>query len=250
MSFFRHAFRSLSNVSRPLLISGSSIFGVAAAIVFTNDNVFEIVNVRGESMAPTLSANYYETGECDEVLVKKYNPLHDLQRGDVVCFWSPFSADQYVIKRVVALEGDEVIIETKRVRAAMGKTLDSRGSSKVRRALEAWEQRAGNWEEEGRVELENDTGRLKKFKTRVPFGHIWVEGDNWRSTQDSNTYGPVCYLWRAANFRAPLMNCADIEKSCYRQGALRLLAAVKVRGEAMGEDSQQDSGPSWQTRGT
>ena len=27
----------------------------------------------------------------------------------------------------------------------------------------------------------------------VPKGHLWVEGDNTRSSQDSNFYGPVSY---------------------------------------------------------
>lgn len=25
----------------------------------------------------------------------------------------------------------------------------------------------------------------------VPKGHVWVEGDNWRKTVDSNNYGPI-----------------------------------------------------------
>lgn len=36
--------------------------------------------------------------------------------------------------------------------------------------------------------------RTRNYKTRyvtVPKGHIWVEGDNERASQDSNFYGPV-----------------------------------------------------------
>ena len=25
----------------------------------------------------------------------------------------------------------------------------------------------------------------------VPKGHVWVEGDNWRKSRDSNFYGPI-----------------------------------------------------------
>ncbi|KAF1992397.1 LexA/Signal peptidase, partial [Aulographum hederae CBS 113979] len=28
-------------------------------------------------------------------------------------------------------------------------------------------------------------------KVVVPFGHVWVEGDNWRESYDSNYYGPI-----------------------------------------------------------
>ena len=39
-----------------------------------------------------------------------------------------------------------------------------------------------------------DSRTLGKKTVRVPFGHVWVEGDNWRKTADSNMYGPVCLL--------------------------------------------------------
>ncbi|KXL47702.1 hypothetical protein M433DRAFT_31546, partial [Acidomyces richmondensis BFW] len=28
-------------------------------------------------------------------------------------------------------------------------------------------------------------------RVEVPAGHLWVEGDNWRESRDSNWYGPV-----------------------------------------------------------
>ena len=28
-------------------------------------------------------------------------------------------------------------------------------------------------------------------RARVPEGHVWVEGDNWRKSNDSNWYGPM-----------------------------------------------------------
>ena len=29
-------------------------------------------------------------------------------------------------------------------------------------------------------------------RVEVPYGHVWVEGDNARETVDSNDFGPVC----------------------------------------------------------
>lgn len=44
------------------------------------------------------------------------------------------------------------------------------------------------------IGTENETLKTRNYKTRyvtVPKGHIWVEGDNERASQDSNFYGPV-----------------------------------------------------------
>jgi len=30
-----------------------------------------------------------------------------------------------------------------------------------------------------------------KGRAVVPEGHVWVEGDNWRESRDSNWYGPI-----------------------------------------------------------
>ncbi|KAK7725672.1 hypothetical protein SLS57_003738 [Botryosphaeria dothidea] len=45
------------------------------------------------------------------------------------------------------------------------------------------------------VGLPGDTvitrGRYPFKKVVVPFSHVWVEGDNWRQTVDSNDFGPI-----------------------------------------------------------
>lgn len=33
--------------------------------------------------------------------------------------------------------------------------------------------------------------RYPQGEVLVPWGHVWVEGDNWRDSLDSNDYGPV-----------------------------------------------------------
>ena len=66
-------------------------------------------------------------------------------RGDMVVYTSPKDPDEYLIKRVIAVEGDTMATE----------------------------------------------GRYIKPMVRIPTGHIWVEGDNWWNSVDSNRYGPV-----------------------------------------------------------
>lgn len=132
-------------------------------------------------MAPTLSPLFHEEGKKDSVLLKKWKPLNGLKRGDVVAFWSPVKENHLVVKRVIGLEGDLVWVQKKKVVGKpLGREFDEVGRGRI---------------EGGIMEIERDVpgglGRARKKGVRVPFGHVWVEGDNWRASQDSNDYGPL-----------------------------------------------------------
>ncbi|KAF1345073.1 peptidase S24/S26A/S26B/S26C, partial [Delphinella strobiligena] len=116
-----------------------------------NDKLFEVVSVNGPSMNPSLSPTYHETGERDYLLLRKWNPTGNLKRGDVISLYTPHKPEVLGIKRVIGVEGDWVW-------HLMGDMHD-RDSSKRR--------------------------------IMVPQGHVWVEGDNWRKSRDSNWYGPI-----------------------------------------------------------
>lgn len=88
-----------------------------------------------------------------------------LRRGDVVLFWKPHQPEALGVKRVIALEGDTVVRNVKRV----GRQRENAGKES---------------EKMGMVP--------PPVVVKVPKGHIWVEGDNWRKTLDSNDYGAVC----------------------------------------------------------
>lgn len=68
----------------------------------------------------------------------------NLSQGDVVVYISPKDPCDYIIKRVIALEGDIV-----------------------------------------------SSDRYHRPHVRIPEGHLWLEGDNWENSVDSNKYGPV-----------------------------------------------------------
>ena len=67
------------------------------------------------------------------------------------------------MKRVVALEGDTVLLDPRRRPI----TKDGREPAEAR----AWDQLKG--------------------QIKVSEGHVWVEGDNQWKTWDSNAYGPI-----------------------------------------------------------
>jgi inner membrane protease subunit 2 len=150
------------------------LFG-AAAVSSTNTLLVETQYISGPSMAPTLSPSYSTTGEQDSVLVRRRAPLsteysvftharNAIERGDVVLFIRPHDPEGEAIKRVLAVEGDTVWRDVRRI---------------------GLEKKMGDvWTKE--------RGLLPVPPVvKVPIGHVWVEGDNWRESLDSNTFGPI-----------------------------------------------------------
>lgn len=182
---FRH--NSFFRFRRYSLLPAAWAVGIT---IFINDNVLEVTSITGVSMAPTLSPDVNETGTKDVVLWRKCNAARSLQRGDVVMFQTPHRPEYIAAKRVVALGGDTVILDSKRrprVKIDGGSEEDDSNGND-----EGGHIAARNWD-------------AWHGKARVPWGHVWVEGDNWRSTKDSNHYGPIsrslivghasCVLW-------------------------------------------------------
>lgn len=126
--------------------------------------------VKGSSMAPTLSPGAHEKGQEDMVLISRMGVRERLKRGDIVTFWKPHKPDEISIKRVVGMPGDEVY-------PARGYALED---ASVKR-LEINDGQSSD----------GFSGKREKGKVVVPPNHIWVEGDNWRSSFDSNDFGPI-----------------------------------------------------------
>lgn len=136
--------------------------------ILFKDAFCDVTQVTGQSMAPTLSPLFGSTGATDSVLWRKFLPARNLHRGDVVLFCTPHKADGMAVKRVVALGGDTVKLDPKR------RPADAQN---------------GRWSEAGKrwdIMYAQNGG-----KVQIPQGHVWVEGDNWRLTHDSNSYGPI-----------------------------------------------------------
>ena len=135
---------------------------------FARHALFETNWVHGESMSPTLSPDYVESGKKDMIFVAKLGAKRQIKRGDVVVFWKPQDPEKSAIKRVVALEGDVVWRDVRRIGGE--KLLQDQGLKTPA-------------EKQGFASM----GPVVK----VPVGHIWVEGDNWRRSLDSNDYGAI-----------------------------------------------------------
>lgn len=153
-------------------------FAAFTGSIFINDNIIEVNGIDGDSMAPSLCRTYHETGQGEQVLFNKWTPRKDLKRGDVVSFSPPHKPDGLSIKRIVALEGDWVTLDYKR-----------RPSDERRRGEHDEAKRPVTWDAIG----EKREYGFGTRRVRVPFGHVWVEGDNIKKSHDSNFYGPVSF---------------------------------------------------------
>ncbi|KAH8725369.1 peptidase S24/S26A/S26B/S26C [Phaeosphaeriaceae sp. PMI808] len=163
--------------------------------IWTRDHYLHYTTVQGVSMAPTINPTAHETGERDWILVHPYfhkaakkqqtngsttseeDDTWGVKRGDVVTFWKPHKPEELGIKRVVAIEGDTVYPKR-------GYVLDA--SVLARQRLHGMPDGLASPDPDSVASAREEGGRIV-----VPYGHIWVEGDNSRMSLDSRDYGPI-----------------------------------------------------------
>lgn len=174
---------------------GTNIIFLWCSIIFVRDSNLRFDAIQGSSMAPSLNPSVHETGKRDWVFFTPYwerssrrpksakngeespDDVFGVQRGDVVTFWKPHKPGEVSIKRVVAIQGDTVY-------PRRGYALDPKVVMGDR-LMDV---------PDGLPDIDEDTilgGRVELGKVVVPYGHVWVEGDNSRKSLDSNDFGPI-----------------------------------------------------------
>ena len=138
-----------------LLLAFALVFG------FVKPFVLEAFRVPSESMVPTL-----EVG--DRFLANKFvYRFWEPEKGDVIVFQSVEGGEEDLVKRIVAVAGDEVAVENG-VLSVNGEVQDD---SYVNKGFP-------------------DDGSFFG-PTRVPQGNVFVMGDNRANSRDSRFFGPV-----------------------------------------------------------
>jgi signal peptidase I len=138
------------------------ILAVAFALVFgfVRPFVLEAFRIPSESMVPTLLVG-------DRVFVNKFiYRFAEPERGDVVVFESVNGGEEDLIKRIVAVAGDEIEVRNG--------TLLVNGEEQVEPYLNENPPFNGSYEQ-----------------TEVPEGNVFVMGDNRANSADSRVFGPL-----------------------------------------------------------
>jgi inner membrane protease subunit 2 len=147
-------------------------------------------------MAPSLSPLSHEQGGLgnERVIISKWFPARDVKRGDVVTFWKPHRRGEVSIKRVVGVGGDVVRVGRGRERGTGTGEKGYSAGGEEKDGMEGggmgigMEKRVGLFDGLGDA---NSSEQTSPGTVVVPHGHIWVEGDNWRKSYDSNDFGPI-----------------------------------------------------------
>jgi signal peptidase I len=138
-----------------LLVAFALVFGLVKPFVL------EAFRVPSESMVPTL-----EVG--DRFLANKFiYRIREPERGDIIVFRSVEGGDEDLVKRVVAVAGDEVAVENGVLRVndvTQNEPFTNKGFP--------------------------DDGSFFG-PMRVPEGEVFVMGDNRANSRDSRFFGPV-----------------------------------------------------------
>ncbi len=138
------------------------ILAVAFALVFgfVRPFVLEAFYIPSESMVPTLLVG-------DRVFVNKFiYRFAEPERGDIVVFESVNGGEEDLIKRIVALPGDEIEV----------------GNGVL----------LMNGEEQREPYLNGEMSFADSYgPTEVPEGHVFVMGDNRANSADSRVFGPL-----------------------------------------------------------
>lgn len=155
------------------------VVGVALLVaILVKSFLLAHYQVEGTSMYSTLHPN-------DRVFVNKLSyRLHDPNRGDVVVLHEISGANERdVIKRVIALEGEEIEIRLAGSRCEVWIDESPADSVPAKRLDEPYLD----------PEVLNSTSWCEYPKQLVPEDHVFVMGDNRPGSHDSRAFGPVAH---------------------------------------------------------
>lgn len=139
----------------------SDIFAVAVVIILVVTAFFiRVINVSGSSMEPTLN-------EADRLILSSF--CYTPERGDIIVSSQPNEKERLLIKRIIAVEGDEIYIDPLTGDVYVNGTLIEEDYIK------------GTPVDNKR----GDTTETYKFPMTIPEGYSFVMGDNRYVSWDS-----------------------------------------------------------------
>ena len=141
---------------------------LAVTVPFAIRARYEGFSVPSESMIPALLAGDY-------ILVDK--SVRSAERGEIIVFSDPKNSDEYLVKRVVAVAGEEITVRGRNV--YVGCTPDTAGCAALNEPYALYA---------GPVITAQRFGPF-----RVPPGRYFMMADNRNAGEDSRQYGAVAW---------------------------------------------------------
>lgn len=175
------------------LLSIISIIIALMAIICTGFNfVYIKTYVKGLSMYPTLNANVSDGEQGDKIYINRFakSKLNDIVVLDVTD--NPdFPNSEYIIKRVIALEGDVVNIEFDNDTNQYNLIVN--GNIVYSKPSTALGYNTYNCLKSYIQNNENDSSRINENGIIIKSGEVFLLGDNWNISKDSSLVGPFKY---------------------------------------------------------
>ena len=179
----------------PALVENAKSLTPVLALVFVIRSFFyEPFQIPSGSMERTLLVgdfilvNKYTYGIRLPIVRTKVFNLNDPKRGDVMVFFPPHK-DQYYIKRVIGLPGDELEYRNK-VLTINGVVQQQTALAGDKRSLYRQKMEVlGGIEHE--IQQNIAVARDDDFSLTVPDGYYFMMGDNRDNSADSRSWGPV-----------------------------------------------------------
>ncbi|CAF9928608.1 MAG: hypothetical protein GOMPHAMPRED_005178 [Gomphillus americanus] len=95
-------------LARHFILASIGLASWIPVMIIIKNNVVKVASISGPSMYPYLNSNYNTSLQKDQVLLSMWKPWQNIQRGQLIAFWAPHDPEKVVVKRVIALEGDEI----------------------------------------------------------------------------------------------------------------------------------------------
>ncbi len=159
MRFFLALFRFTYEILETMVFAGSMFIVIFLFIAFPT-------SVQGSSMEPNLHNN-------DRIIISKISyKIEPVKRGDVIVLQSPSNSDIWFVKRVIALPGESIKIQSGSVYV----------NDSILNEPYISHESTNTWE----------NGFLHDNETYlVPQDYFFVLGDNRPRSSDSRMFGPV-----------------------------------------------------------
>ena len=164
-----------------------AFFALASAILATFFTIYIRVPVKGMSMAPSLNSQYAKTGARDVVYINRFAKQ---MRGDIVVLDvsknSNFKTEKFIIKRLIAVEGDTVNIVFDSATMKYNVLVNGR----VIYSKPYQEGGYHTYDCFDRYMDDIDIAKTAENELIIGKDEIFVLGDNWDVSIDSSMLGP------------------------------------------------------------